>query len=92
METYNNIQIIYTKKNRSFHKGRPQKKCCNTWEKTADYDSVIFRNLKQCFIEFQIYNISEDKMIDINEIYMQKCLLSTFPLGILAELKVKKTE
>ena len=56
-----------------------------TQEVEDELDSVIFRNLKQCFINFHIYNISEEKRIDINGIYMQKFLLSTFPLGISAE-------
>ena len=56
-----------------------------TQEVEDEPNSVIFRNMKQCFIKFQIYNILEDKRIDLNRIYMQKCLLSTFPLGISAE-------
>ena len=52
METYNEIKMIKAKKNRYFHKGKLQKKCCDTWEKTADYDSIIFRILNQYFIEF----------------------------------------
>ena len=87
METYNDIQMIKAKKNKSFHKENLQKKCCNTWEKTADYDSVIFRILNQYFIDFQIYNRSDEKIIDLNGIYMKKWLLSTFPLGISTESK-----
>ena len=45
-----------------------------TQEVEDEPNSVIFRNMKQCFIKFQIYNRSEEKWIDLNGIYMQKCL------------------
>ena len=56
-----------------------------TQEIENELDSIIFRNMKQCFINFQIYNITEYKNIYLNGIYMQKLLLSTFPLGISAD-------
>ena len=85
MATYNMTQMIYFRKNRDLHKERPQNQALWYKEMKDELDSVIFRKLKQCFIIFQIYNRFEYKMIDLNGIYIQKELFSTFPLGISAE-------